>query len=219
MKQTTVAAVAILALSAVALPVFADPNHGNSDDRGGPRADAGEPGHPGMMGQGMMGNGMTDGGMTDGGMTDGGMGNMMRMMQMMHGQKGSMMGGGMMGGGDHVLRLLDADGDGKISPDEFRTGMQAELAKYDADGNGSLSLAEFETMHAAHVRESTVDRFQVFDADGDGQVTAGEIAAPADRLERMMRMRSNADGGSMPMAGERGSGRMMDGNGNMTDGN
>ena len=162
-----------------------------------------------MMGQGMMGTGMMDGGM----------GNMMRMMQMMQGQQGGMMGGGILGGADHVLRLLDADGDGNVSPDEFRTGMQAELAKYDADGNGSLSLAEFETMHAAHIREATVDRFQVFDADGDGQVTADEIAAPADRMERMMRMRTDADDGTMPMAGERGSGRMMDNDSNMMDGN
>ena len=157
-----------------------------------------------MMGQGTMGTGMMDEGM----------GGMMRMMQMMHGQQP-----GMMDGADHVLRVLDADGDGNVSPDEFRTGMQAELAKYDADGNGSLSLAEFETMHAAHIREATVDRFQVFDADGDGQVTADEIAAPADRMERMMRMRTDADDGTMPMAGERGSGRMMDNDSNMMDGN
>ena len=97
--------------------------------------------------------------------------------------------------------------------------MQAEHAKYDADGNGSLSLAEFETMHAAHVREATVDRFQVFDADGDGQVTADEIGAPADRMERMMRMWTDADDGTMPMAGERGSRRMMGGDSNMMDGN
>ncbi|WP_244867685.1 EF-hand domain-containing protein [Vannielia litorea] len=210
MKRTTVAAIAIAALGAVALPVFADANHGHGNERGGPRAGVAEPGYPGMMGQGMMGTGMMDGGM----------GNMMRMMQMMHGQQGGMMGdGGMMGGADHVLRLLDSDGDGIVSPDEFRTGMQAEHAKYDADGNGSLSLAEFETMHAAHVREATVDRFQVFDADGDGQVTADEIGAPADRMERMMRMWTDADDGTMPMAGERGSRRMMGGDSNMMDGN
>ena len=105
--------------------------------------------------------------------------------------------------------VYTSDGDGKVSPEEFRTGMTGELAKYDADGNGSLSLSEFETMHAAHVREATVDRFQAFDADGDGQVTTSEIAAPADRMERMMRMQSNAKNGSMPMQDKDGDGGMM----------
>ena len=43
--------------------------------------------------------------------------------------------------------------------------------------------------------------------------------ARADRMERMLRMRTDADDGTMPMAGERGSGGMMDGNGNMMDRN
>ncbi len=209
MKRTVVGALAIAALGATALPVLAAADHGHGNERGGPHTGITQPGFPDMSGRDMEGPGMMDGGM----------GNMMRMMKMMHGQQGGMMGGGMMDGADHVLRLFDTDGDGNVSPDEFRTGMQAELAKYDADGNGSLSLAEFETMHAAHVREATVDRFQMFDADGDGQVTADEIAAPADRMARMMRMRPGADDGTTPMAGESGSDRMMDDDGGMMDGN
>lgn len=203
MKRTAFAAVAIAALGAVSLPVLADDSHGHGKERGGTGADVARPGSGGMMGQDMMGAGMKHGGM----------GNMMQMMQMMHGHHSGMMGAGMMGGADHMLRLFDADDDGDISPDEFRTGMTAELATYDADGNGSLSLAEFETMHAAHVRETTVDRFQAFDADGDGQVTADEIAAPADRMERMRRTRPHSDGGPMPMAAEDDTGGMMDGDG------
>jgi Ca2+-binding EF-hand superfamily protein len=144
------------------------------------------------------------------GMKGGDMASMMRMMKMMHsGQSGMMgmdgetggmgagmmgMGGSMMGGADHMQRLFDADDDGTVSPEELRTGLLDELKTYDADGNGMLSLAEFETLHAAHIREQTVDRFQAFDSDGDGQVTSEEFAAPADRIKRMMMMRS----GNMP---------------------
>ncbi|MCZ4288462.1 EF-hand domain-containing protein [Hoeflea alexandrii] len=204
-KFKTIATALILS---AALPTLAlaDSDHGHGQRQetsnfGSAAAMAG--GNPNMM-QGMMG---------------GDMGSMMRMMRMMHGGQSGMMGmggeiggmgagmmgmgGTMMGDADHMQRLFDADNDGTVSPEELRTGLLDALKTYDVDGNGTLSLAEFETLHAAHVREQTVDRFQSFDADGDGQVTSEEFAAPADRIKRMMMMRS----GNMP--GQNGG--MMDG--------
>ena len=119
-----------------------------------------------------------------------GMDGMMDMMQRMH---GNMMGGGMMGVmgpmGGGMTKMLDADGDGKVTPEEMRTQLQAKLAEYDGDGDGSLSIAEFETLHSAMIREMMVDRFQHLDADGDGSITAEEMTAPADKMERMQKMR------------------------------
>ena len=215
MKRFVIAAAAIAAIG-TAVPALADANHGQGDGRGGDRAGAPAHSGPGQMTMG------------------GDMGQMMRMMQMMHGGKsgmmgadmmgGGMMGGGMMGpnamgsgmmmgGGEHLRSLFDADGDGKVSPDELRTGYLDALQTYDADGNGTLSLDEFETMHAAHIRETTVDRFQAFDADGDGQVTADEITAPADRMQRMMDRPAAGNQQRMPMMDDDGNtGGMMNDN-------
>ena len=133
-----------------------------------------------------------------------GMDGMMDMMQRMH---GNMMGGG-------VMKMLDADGNGTVTPEEMRTQLQAKLAEYDGDGDGSLSIAEFETLHSAMIREMMVDRFQHLDADGDGAVTAEEMVAPAEMMERMQMMRSNmAQSQGQPGNGQgMGDGTMMNDN-------
>ena len=194
MKRLVFAIAAITAIGA-AIPALADANHGRGEDRTGESK--------GGMGQ-----------MDPGSMMGGNMGQMMRMMQMMHGGQagmkgGGMMGGGMMGGADHLQKIFDADKDGTVTPEELRTGLLDALKTYDADGNGTLSLGEFETMHAAHIRETTVDRFQAFDADGDGQVTAEEIAAPAERMQHMMDRRAAGNQQRMPMMDDDGNSRGM----------
>jgi Ca2+-binding EF-hand superfamily protein len=144
-----------------------------------------------------------------------GMDGMMDMMQRMH---GNMMGGGMMGGmgpmGGGMMKMLDADGDGEVTPEEMRTKLQAKLAEHDSDGDGSLSIAEFETLHSAMIREMMVDRFQHLDADGDGAVTAEEMVAPAEMMERMQMMRSNM----AQSQGQPGNGQVM-GDGDMMNNN
>ncbi len=119
---------------------------------------------------------------------------MMRMMMKMHAK---MMcdnmaaigtGGGLAMMDGDVIRMMmgpDTMGEhmmGTPAPDAARSAMLARLAEFDADGDGSLSLAEFETLHAALIRETTVDRFQHLDADGDGRITETEMAAPARRM-------------------------------------
>ncbi|MDA7429197.1 calcium-binding protein [Primorskyibacter aestuariivivens] len=204
MKRLVLATAAVAVIGS-AIPVLADGNHGNHGNHGNREGRQGD--RAGSMGQ-----------MHPGSMMGGDMGQMMSMMQMMpRGQAGimgsGMMGiaGPMMGGGDHLQTIFDANKDGTVTPEELRTGMVDALKTYDADGNGTLSLDEFETLHAAHIREMTVDRFQALDADGDGQVTAEEIAAPADRMQRMMDRREAGSQQRMPM---------MDGDDNdMTDNN
>ncbi len=125
-------------------------------------------------------------------------------MMMRHG----MMGGGMMGHGPmrQMMQQFDANNDGDVTPDELRTGLTAKLKEFDADGNGTLSLDEFEALHTAMMREHTVDKFQFLDDDGDGQVTADEIAKPANMMEQRQKMRQKWQEQHQK---RRGMGRMM----------
>lgn len=190
MKRNALLAAMTLAATTIGGAAFADANHGHG---GQPGAQGGS----GMMqdgGTGMMGN----------------MGGMMDMMARMHGNMmGAGMGGGMMG--DSMMRMFDTDGDGTTTPEEMRTQLQAKLSEYDSNEDGSLSIMEFEALHSAMIREMMVDRFQHLDADGDGAVTSEEMAAPAERMERMQMMRSNmADAPARAGSGEgMGDGSMM----------
>ena len=115
-----------------------------------PQASPGE-GQPGqgMMGQGMMGEGMTP--------------EMMQMMQQMMGQRQGRLGPGMMRqrgprmgmmGHGAMMRamfaIMDADGDGALSREEFREAHDRIFNHMDADGDGRVTLEEIQGfMHAA----------------------------------------------------------------------
>jgi len=143
--------------------------------------------------------------------------NMMQMMQKMMRMHAKKMGGGM----GNQLAKFDANGDGTVSVDEARAGLAALLKKYDTDGNGSLSLAEYQVLNTAAMREKMVDKFQALDADGDGKITSAEMAAPADRLQRMKakwaKMKAHANGNA-PAGGQSGM-KAGTGSGSMTQGN
>ena len=108
-----------------------------------------------------------------------------------------------------------------MTPEELRGRLQTLLTDNDADGNGTLSLDEFADLHAALIRESIVDRFQFLDDDGDGAVTAAEIAKPARLLEQMQ----GAQGSMMQTGAEQSpstlpmQGGMMSGQSGATQGN
>ncbi len=182
---------ALAAAAATTSPVYAGGDHGPQ---------AGQFGQDGMMG----GYGAHKG---QSGMM-GGQGDMMQMMMQMHGQMNGgqggmmsghggagMMGGGQMGGFGYMLDL-DANGDRIVTPAEALAGLQAMLEEFDTDGDGTLSISEFEALHSATIREKMVDRFQMLDNDGDGQITTDEITAPADCMENMMKFHSGTRGTS-----------------------
>jgi len=125
----------------------------------------------------------------------GAQGDMMRMMMQMH-SNGTMM--------EDQLAAFDANGDGALTPNEMKAGLQARLEKYDTDGNANLSLDEYAALFADETRNRMVDRFQALDDNGDGQVTADEFQKPAKFYRHMLHAPSGArDGG------------MMDGNSDM----
>jgi len=146
-------------------------------------------------------------GMMDGAMMDGQMGKMMQMHRQM--MPGMMVGMGMMPG---MMSALDGDGDGKFTPEDM-TKLRGE---YDADGNGTLSLDEFEGLHSALMRRQMVRRFQFLDSDGDGQVTAGEMAVPVEHMQKMQEHMKQCQSGAMP--GHKGQSGMMPGGQGMMDG-
>lgn len=151
----------------------------------------------------------------------GNMSGMMDMMMQMHSQMmgdgggpAMMRGGPMTGGGVMPMRAdqrgmmfgmaaeFDADRDGRTSPDELRAGLTEKLTEFDADGDGTLSLSEFEALHAATIRDMTVDRFQFFDNDGDGFMTEEEMHAPANRMSMMERFSSVPNSSDDMMGGQ-----------------
>lgn len=164
MNHKTLLAATALAATVIGGAAFAESHHGH-------RGNAGS-NYP----AGMMHNGGPE---------------MMGMMKRMHGE---MMGGGMMGGmgpmGGDTMQKFDTDGDGTMTPNEMRTQLQAKLTEFDSDSDSALSIAEFETLHSAMIREMMVDKFQHLDADGDGAVTAEEMTAPAEMMDRMEKMRA-----------------------------
>jgi len=215
MTRRSIFAIGLIATTIAGGVAFA---HGSGGFGGGAGPFAGQ----GMMMNQQGGPGMMGGMGPASGMGD--MGDMMQMMMRMHGQ---MMGGDMMESaagpmgfgmtGGQLDEAFDADGNGTVTPEELRAGLAAQLKQYDADGDGSLSIAEFEALHNAMTRNFMVDRFQALDEDGDGRITGDEMAAPANWMERMQMMRSQApvaSGEQMPMSQGNGAGNgtMMNGN-------
>ena len=91
-------------------------------------------------------------------------------------QGGRGMMGGKMGGIDKTIQAFDTNADGTLSAYEMKAGIAGQITTYDTDNNGALSLAESQAFFAAHARPMTVRAFQMHDADGEGQVTAQEMA-------------------------------------------
>jgi hypothetical protein len=103
-------------------------------------------------------------------------------------------GGGAEGGGisdlwSMLLSLFDTDGDGKISPEEFKAGM----AKLDTDGDGKLSKDE---LVAGGMSEEQADQMMTaMDADGDGAISLEGADGEASELDTFV-TELNADGDS-----------------------
>ena len=106
--------------------------------------------------------------------------------------------------------VADADGDGRLSKEEFRglpaavraererermeaqrERRQREFAIADTDGDGQISADEFHDLPAAVRAERQRRLFIRQDADGDGMLTASEFPSRANRLARLD---ANGDG-------------------------
>lgn len=94
---------------------------------------------------------------------------------------------------------LDADKDGKLTPEEMAAHHAARFAEADTDGDGKLSADEMQaaivkrmTERAAAGAKRMIERR---DVDGDGMLSAEEMAPKGKRAARMFdRMDDNEDG-------------------------
>ena len=80
-----------------------------------------------------------------------------------------------------LMRLLDLDADGNVSLDEIGGENKRRLGAVDLDGNGLISPDEFRRRGQLLVAMRTTTIFDLLDANGDGNLTADELTAPAGR--------------------------------------
>ena len=84
--------------------------------------------------------------------------------------------------GDY-LELMDSDGDGRVSLDEYLAWMGYAFERMDRNGDGVLGTDELPGGKGRPVtlgehRAQLTDRFNRQDANGDGFLDARELAAP-----------------------------------------
>jgi len=95
-----------------------------------------------------------------------------------------------------MMDRYDANKDGKISQDEIDQNRTAWLAEFDINKDGTLSLEEFQALWLKARHEMMVREFQMFDKDGNGQVTLEEYKAPLSHL--VANLDRNKDGTLSP---------------------
>lgn len=71
----------------------------------------------------------------------------------------------------------DLNGDGRLSPEEFRTLREQPLQRLDANHDGSISTAEVEADEDRGIASEVASTFKKFDTNGDGSVSKAEMAA------------------------------------------
>lgn len=97
----------------------------------------------------------------------------------------------------HSFEELDANGDGKLMPEEMAAHMQARFEGADTNGDGALSKDELR----ARVEERMAKRADKYvdhmlerhDANGDGALTMDEMK-PRDEGKMFARMDADQDG-------------------------
>jgi Ca2+-binding EF-hand superfamily protein len=90
------------------------------------------------------------------------------------------------------MERYDANNDRKVTQEEIDTNRKAWHKEFDANGDGKLSLDEFKQLWLKARARRIVREFQRFDRDGDASITQSEYLEPlADLVERRDR---NGDG-------------------------
>ena len=107
-------------------------------------------------------------------------------------------------GPDAMFKMMDANGDGKISPQEHADAAKKMFTKMDTNGDGKVTAAEMDAFHdhlmarkmhedaskeahkAGHTEMSSADKIKVIDTDHDGVLTADEHAAGSKSMFEKM---------------------------------
>ncbi len=103
------------------------------------------------------------------------------------------------------FKLMDTNGDGKISRAEHAAGAQAMFGKMDANADGIVTADEMNAVHADKKSSklkfwekkdgdgmSASEKISVIDTNGDGRISRSEHEAGSDKL--FTKMDTNDDG-------------------------
>lgn len=116
--------------------------------------------------------------------------------------------------GGFDFAAVDTNSDGKVTPEELDAFKAAEFAKIDTDGNGTVSAAEL----AAHMEAERATRMtrqlermiDARDGDGDGLLSAEEMAAGPRQGTIFDHLDTDGDGAISQAELEAGGDRMRD---------
>lgn len=77
----------------------------------------------------------------------------------------------------------DANQDGQIARDEFQSALAAEFAARDGDGDGTITVEERRAGMQARMSEAMRQRFARLDENSDGNLTEEEFSARPNRQQ------------------------------------
>src|SRR6266542_2184167 len=89
---------------------------------------------------------------------------------------------------DHHFKMMDANGDGKISRAEHAAAAKKMFTQCDANHDGVVTAAEMEASLAAQGEKpgkhdkTAAEKIQMIDQNGDGQLTAAEHEAGSEKM-------------------------------------